>query len=267
MSYGLYGNTGLQTRHYDFTKYYQQRLAASQGAGATQATNAIQQTQYATDAEGNTCTDGKDDGKIGFFSAVGNAIEGVGKTIVNGVKGMFTGKDGKFSLGKTLLSIGTAALCIAFPAVGVAACVVGGTMGAVQIGKGIYNAATATSDAEAKQAWEDIGGGAFTVGASVVGAKAGVKAVKTTAGPNSALASLDDAATMGQKAAALGKDMITSTKNQAGKISNAATPYAQAAKIKYAEAKAAKITKNAGELTPKELHAVNNAKYFPVFSG
>ena len=100
-------------------------------------------------ANSDGCTDGKDDGKIGFFGAIGNAIKGVGKTIVNGVKGMFTNKEGKFSLGKTLLSIGTAALCIAVPAVGVAACVVGGAMGVVQVGKGIYNAATATTDAAA----------------------------------------------------------------------------------------------------------------------
>ena len=188
---------------------------------------------YANDSvtfSGNKCTDGKDDGKIGFFGAVGNAIKGVGKTVVNGIKGMFTDKNGKFSLGKTLLSIGTAAACIAFPAVGVAACVVGGTMGAVQVGKGIYNAATAKTDAEAKQAWQDIGGGTFTAAASVVGAKAGIKAVQNTAGgATSALGQLDDAATMGQKLSALGKDMVTSTKNQAGKINKALTPYAQAA--------------------------------------
>lgn len=239
---------------------------------------------------GETCTDGKDDGKIGFFSAIGNAIKGIGKTVVNGVKGMFTNKEGKFSLGKTLLSIGTAALCIAVPAVGVAACVVGGAMGAIQIGKGAYKAATAETDAEAKMAWQDMGGGAFTVAASVVGAKAGVKAVKGTSTATNGLASLDDAATMGQKAAALGRDMVSSTKNQvgnikngaityaqtakakagelktnAGNIKNKATSYAEAAKIKYAEAKASHI-KNPNALTPDELHTINNAKYQRMFA-
>jgi len=181
-----------------------------------------EQDQFTSTTGGaEKCTDGKDDGKIGFFSALGNVVKGVGKTIVNGVKGMFTGKDGKFSLGKTLLSVGTAALCFAVPAVGVAACVVGGTMGAIQVGKGIYNAATADTDAEAKEAWQSIGGGAFTVAASVAGAKAGVKAVKSTSTATNGLASLGKDATLGQKAAALGRDMISSTKNQAGMIGNA----------------------------------------------
>ena len=186
----------------------------------------------------NTCTDGKDDGKIGFFSALGNAVEGVGKTIKNGIKGMFTNKEGKFSLGKTLLTLGTAAVCIAVPAVGVAACAVGGVMGAVQVGKGIGNAVTAKTDAEAKQAWEDIGGGTFTVAASVVGAKAGMKAVGKTSTATNGLASLDDAATAGQKMAAFGRDMVSSTKNGVGNLKTAATNFASSAKTKMADLKA-----------------------------
>lgn len=178
------------------------------------------------------CTDGNDDGKIGFFSAVGNAIKGVGKTIVNGVKGMFTNKEGKFSLGKTLLTVATAAACIAFPAVGLAACVVGGTMGAIQVGKGIYDAATAETDAEAKQAWQNIGGGAFTVAASVAGAKASVKAVQNSAGSASALAQLDDTASATQKLSALGKDMVTSTKNSAKNVATGAKNLVSTAKTK-----------------------------------
>lgn len=199
----------------------------------------------------NTCTDGKDDGKIGFFSAIGNAIQGVGKTIVNGVKGMFTNKEGKFSLGKTLLTIGTAALCVAVPAVGVAACAVGGVMGAVQVGKGIGKAVTAETDAEAKQAWEDIGGGTFGVAMSVVGVKSGMKAVgkSSTAGlanlddaaaaaakangKTSALSQLDDAATFGQKAKAFKNDMISSTQNS---WKNVKTTYNQ--RVDYKKAKA-----------------------------
>lgn len=221
-------------------------------------------------SSGEKCTDGKDDGKIGLFSAIGNAIKGVGKTIVNGVKGMFTNSEGKFSLGKTLLSVGTAALCIAVPAVGVAACAVGGVMGAVQVGKGIYNAATADTDAEAKEAWQNIGGGAFTVAASAVGAKAGVKAVKATSSAGgakgvSALSQLDDGASIGQKAVALGKDMVSSTKNQYSSIKTNATAYAQAAKLKYAEAKASKIDTSSA-LTNKELHTIKNAEYQRMFA-
>lgn len=202
---------------------------------ATISNNAEEDT-FVTSKTSEQCTDGKDDGKIGLFSAVGNALKGVGKTVVNGVKGMFTNSEGKFSIGKTLLSVGTAAVCIAFPAVGLAACAVGGVMGAIQVGKGVYNAATAETDAEAKEAWQNIGGGAFTVAASVAGAKASVKAVQSSAGNASALAQLDDTATIGQKAAALGKDMVTSTKNSAKNIGSTLKQAATTAKTKVDEA-------------------------------
>lgn len=220
------------------------------------------------------CTDGKDDGKIGFLSALGNTVKGVGKTVVNGVKGMFTNSEGKFSLGKTLLSVGTAAVCVAVPAVGVAACAIGGVMGAVQVGKGVYNAANAETDAEAKEAWQNIGGGAFTVAASVVGAKAGVKGMKTAAAKTdagSALQTLSDsgtklsAKTAGQYAKAFAKDGYNSGKYNLGQIKTTATAYSNAAKIKYTEAKANKID-TSGALTSEELHTINNAKYQKMYA-
>ena len=209
----------------DYTKWQPlSNVNQNQNANEANASYLTQQTQgdYYVSESGETCTDGKDDGKIGFFGAIGNAIKGIGKTIVNGVKGMFTDSEGKFSLGKTLLSIGTVALCIAVPAVGVAACAVGGVMGAVQVGKGIYSAATAETDAEAKEAWQNIGGGAFTAAISVVGAKAGVKSVKasSTAGTNggSALCEVGKNASLLKKVNAFGKDAISSTKNNISKI-------------------------------------------------
>lgn len=222
---------------------YSQWKKLDAGEKSTVATNSVEtnsavyvnnQADAYVSSSGETCTDGKDDGKIGFFSALGNAVKGIGKTVVNGIKGMFTDSEGKFSLGKTLLSVGTAALCIAVPAVGVAACAVGGVMGAVQVGKGVYNAATAETDAQAKEAWQNIGGGTFSVAASVVGAKAGIKAVKATSSAGgakgiSALDQLDDAANIGQKAVALGKDMVSSTKNQCSSIKTSATAYAKTA--------------------------------------
>lgn len=216
----------------DYQAYLQQQGIRYGTNGTTSSiTYANDSVNFSTSKE--RCTDGKDDGKIGIFSAVGNAIKGVGKTIVNGVKGMFTNSEGKFSLGKTLLSVGTAAVCIAFPAVGVAACAIGGAMGAVQVGKGIYNAATADTDAEAKEAWQNIGGGAFTVATSAVGAKAGINAVKSTSTATNGLASLDDTATLGQKLTALGKDMVSSSKNQYTKVSQSLSPYAKAVEYKY----------------------------------
>lgn len=133
------------------------------------------------DIKGNKCTDGKDDGKIGLGSALYNSVKGVGKTIVNGVKAMFLDGNGKFSLKRTLISAATAALCFAVPPVGVAACCVGVAAGAVQVGKGIYKAFTAKTDAQAKDAWQNVGGGAFTTVVSAIGAKASYKAMQTSA--------------------------------------------------------------------------------------
>ncbi|MBE7704203.1 MAG: hypothetical protein E7Z90_00150 [Cyanobacteria bacterium SIG29] len=241
----------------------------------TKSISGTETDSFESSKKPDNCKDGKDDGKIGFWGALGNAIKGVGKTIVNGVKGMFTNKEGKFSLGKTLLSIGTVALCIAVPAVGVAACVVGGTMGAIQVGKGIHKAATAETDAQAEQAWQEIGGGTFTVAASIVGAKGGMKAMKTSAAKSgaSALQNVDDAIAAGQKvtfrqrAKAFGSDAVSSAKYNINQAKTTFKPYAEAGKIKYAEAKAAKIQKNSAALTPDELHAVNNAKYQRMFAG
>ncbi len=188
------------------------------------------------------CTDGKDDGKIGLFGAVGNALKGVGKSIVNGIKGCFTDSEGKFSLGKTLLTVGMGALCVAFPAVGLVACGFGAVAGGVQVAKGVGKAMSAETDAEAKEAWQNIGAGGFTVASSVVGAKASVGAVKSTStaglsglddaaaavakaeGKTSALSQLDDSLTGMEKvtktAQALGKDMLSSTKNNGKFIIN-----------------------------------------------
>lgn len=192
-----------------------------------QETSYISQTQpdtFEISAANETCTDGKDDGKIGFFGALGNALKGVGKTIVNGVKGMFTDSEGNFSLGKTLLSIGAAAACIAFPAVGLAACCVGVVAGGTQVVKGAIAASQATTDAEAKAAWQNIGGGAFTAVASAAGAKASYNAVQATAAKStsgSALQSLKNNnpnASLLNKGNALVRDMYRSTKYQAGNI-------------------------------------------------
>lgn len=128
----------------------------------------------------NRCTDDKDDGKIGFWAAAGNLIQGVGKGLVNGIVGCFTNKEGKFSLGKTLFSLGAAAVCIAFPAVGLVACGIGAVLGGAKVIGGIKNVFSAQNDAQAKQAWENIGEGGFTVASSVLGAKASYKAIGKT---------------------------------------------------------------------------------------
>lgn len=188
----------LGTSTADWQMWQQEQMNATKAkmnksgyVSKTDSSNNTQQVQVTKTSE-NTCTDGNDDGKIGFFAAAGHAIKGAAKGLWNGIKGCFTNSEGKFSLGKTLLTVGMGALCIAFPAVGLVACGIGAVSGAVTLGKGIYNAATAETDAEAKDAWENIGDGAFTVATSVVGAKASFKAVKATS--TAGISSVDDAA-------------------------------------------------------------------------
>lgn len=141
----------------------------------------------------NTCTDGKDDGKIGFFSVAGNVLEGVAKGAVNGITGMLgiSKDENGNTTWNPLKALGTVALgaaCVMCPALGVAACAVGAVSGGVQVYKGAKAAANATTDAEAKAALENMGEGASTVVGCVIGAKASVGAMK-----NSSMAAVDDA--------------------------------------------------------------------------
>lgn len=218
-----YGNYSMA--HEDYRYRYQLRYGQAPVARA----NNTQVAQNGTYASGisdagfsaNTCTDGKDDGKIGFFSAIGNALEGVVKGAVNGIKGMFTDSEGNFSLGKTLLSIGMAAVCIAFPAVGVAACAVGAVAGGVQVVKGAVAASNAKTDAEAKAAWENMGEGGATVVGCALGAKASLGAMKSTA----SLSAIDDVA----KAAGKSTDDILGSVDDLAKVMDSADDSAKAA--------------------------------------
>lgn len=155
----------------------------------------------------NECTDGKDDGKIGILEGIGSFFKGIGKAVVNTVTSIVTDP------GKLLLTAGAVAVGIIFPPAGVAMAVGAGIAGAVQVGKGIYGVATAETDAEAKAACENMGAGTLQVGLSVVGAKAGLKAMKGTSG--SAMNALSKSAKSGvkptftQKAGAFMKDTVT----------------------------------------------------------
>jgi len=193
------------------------------------STTQVQPQEQAQDSNG--CTDGEDDGHISFWSKIGNAIKGVGKSIVKGVKGMFTNSEGKFSLGKTLLSVGVIAASIAFPAVGLGLCAVGAVAGGVQVVKGGIKASKATTDAEAKEAWQNIGAGTFQVAASVAGAKASLGAMKSTSTATNGLASLSEDATMGQKASALLADAKSSTVNRFNTLTTQAKTLATRAEI------------------------------------
>ena len=110
------------------------------------------------------CTDGKDDGKIGFWDGAKNfakgLIGGIPKAIINHPVTTAAVVAG----GAALLAVTGGAAAPLLVAAGAAS-------GAVQIGTGAYKAATAKTDADAKMAWEGIGTGTATVGLSAAAVK------------------------------------------------------------------------------------------------
>lgn len=135
----------------------------------------VSKTEAAAGSKKTGCTDGKDDGNIGFFSALGHAVKGGIKFIT----GMFTDEKGDFSLSQTLKTAGAAALIAAatfIPVVGPfvvpALCAYGMVDGGLKIAKGFCNAMDAETDGEAKAAWENVGSGATEGFLSYTGYKA-----------------------------------------------------------------------------------------------
>lgn len=109
------------------------------------------------------CTDGKDDGKIGFWEGLksfGKGLGGIVKSVIQ--HPIITGAAVAAGAALTFLTGGAA-----LPAL----VAIGAATGVGMIGYGGYKAATAETDAEAKQAWETIGTGTFALGTSVLGAK------------------------------------------------------------------------------------------------
>ncbi|MBQ4114769.1 hypothetical protein IJD34_05140 [bacterium] len=115
------------------------------------------------DDKDKVCTDGKDDGKLGF----GETMESFGKGLAGLVKGAMNHPIAT----AVTVGVGAAAVALTGGAILPVMVAAGATMGAGMIGVGAYKAATADTDAEAKQAWETIGTGTFAVGASALGAK------------------------------------------------------------------------------------------------
>lgn len=118
-----------------------------------------------------TSVNNADDGEISFKEKITN----FGKGLVSPVKNMFSSPK---NIALTALSVagGDALIAItggAAAPVMVAAGLIGG---GVQIGKGIYKQANATTDEQARQAWQQMGAGTFTVGVSAAGAKSALKA-------------------------------------------------------------------------------------------
>ena len=129
--------------------------------------------------EGNLvsgCSDGKDDGKISLGSKIVNTLWGAGKAVVNTVKDIVT--DPK----KAIVAVATTAVCIAFPPAAVVVGAVGVATGVMGCVNAWNNASNATTDDEAKAAFQDFGASGLQVGLSAVAVKGGLNAMKATQG-------------------------------------------------------------------------------------
>ncbi len=114
------------------------------------------------------CTDGADDGSLSF----GEAAESFGKGLMGIVKGVINHPIAT----AVTIGVGTALTVATGGAALPVMVALGAGTGAVMIGKGAYDAATAETDAQAKAAWEGIGNGTFALAASALGAKSSLKA-------------------------------------------------------------------------------------------
>lgn len=164
-----YGNPQLDKQLAETMSSVQGQMSLFNGTtSSTNSTNSMTREEY---LESRGCTDGKNDGKIGFFSAIGNIFKGAVKSVVNTVKDIVTNPV------KLLGAVATAALCVVFPPAGLALAGVGIATGAAKMIGGVANAMGAKTDAEAKAAWQQVGEGGVVLGASIVGAKASVKSM------------------------------------------------------------------------------------------
>lgn len=168
---------------YNYNLDMQQAAADFKTAHATDCYNTVQyddslfadsgvNTQYVSQA-GNTCTDGNDDGHIGFWEGAKSVAKGVGKFFTN-IGKQFVEHPIK-SILVTAVGIGLCCIPVVGPAIGVAMAAAGVVAGGYQVAKGISTAANATSDAEKKDALENIGTGATTAVVSAVALKGSAK--------------------------------------------------------------------------------------------
>lgn len=163
---------GVQTLNYGYDNYYLNNTYYN--PVPLQYNNSIYDDNGASVPNDSKAKDGKDDGSIGFFSAVGHALKGGVKFIT----GMFTDENGDFSIKQTLKTAGLAAiigLSTLIPVVGPfvlpTLCALGVADGGLKVAKGFVNAMDAKTDAEAEQAFENIGEGATEGLLSYVGYK------------------------------------------------------------------------------------------------
>lgn len=127
-------------------------------------------------------TDGHDDGHISFSEVAesfGKGLIGIAKDAINHPIAT-----------AAIIGAGVALTLATGGAALVPLIAIGAAVGAGQIGYGTYKAATATTDGEAKQAYETIGNGVFALGTSAFGARSALSAA-ANAGVKSAEGAAD----------------------------------------------------------------------------
>ena len=194
--------------------------------GSIDSTKITDVSVFNQSADPSACTDGKDDGKIGFFEAIGSTLKGAVEGVVNGIKGCFFDENGNFSLGNTLKTALTVGACFipgVGPIIATGLCAYGAVKGGIGIAKGVAAAATAETDAEAKAAFESIGANGVATAASAVGLKASIGAVSAGAKAATGSSAFQNATTVGGKVAGLAKDALAGVKGYYGSAWGSAT--------------------------------------------
>lgn len=112
----------------------------------------------------------KDDGKISTKDKLKNFLKGIISPVTNMLKSPKNLAMGAVAIagGGLLIAATGGAIAPLMVAVGIVA-------GGIQLGANVYKAATATTDEEARLAWQGIGAGTTTVVGSVAGAKSSLK--------------------------------------------------------------------------------------------
>ena len=181
------------------------KLAAqSANSNSSKANSSVYTTSTISGIEDNKCTDGKDDGKISFFSKVANVVEGSAKGVLNMAKSAIQHPF------KTAAMVGVCCIPVVGPIVGGGLAAYGLYSGGKQVLNAINVANNATTDAEAKAAFENIGSGAVTVGVSAVGLKASAGALKgQLSGGSSTVNAVKDAVSNKATAGEVAKTAVT----------------------------------------------------------
>ena len=130
----------------------------------------------------NKSTDGSDDGKLGFFSKVGNVLEGIGKAAVGTIYNVLADPVRLAKTTATGLILGALAsnpvTAMAVAALGVVTAIHLVVVGVGTISDSIKEAEKAQSDSAAKDAYEKMGQGILEIGAGVVSGVGAGKLVK-----------------------------------------------------------------------------------------